>query len=53
MTQLLKGYSYRTGLSVWIFIASGTAAVLVALITVCFKVIRAAHADPVNSLRYE
>ena len=53
MNKLLNNYAYRISLSVWIFIASGLTAVLVALLTVCIKIIRAARANPVDSLRYE
>jgi putative ABC transport system permease protein len=53
MTKLLSNYAYRTSLSVWVFIVSGITAALVALLTVCMKIVRAAHANPVDSLRYE
>ena len=53
MKQLLGNYAYRTGLSLWIFIVSGVSAVLVALLTVGVKIMKAAHSNPVDSLRYE
>ncbi len=53
MERLLRSYAYRTSLSLWIFIISGLTAVLVALLTVCVKIVRAARANPVDSLRYE
>ena len=53
MERLLRSYAYRTSLSLWIFIISGLTAVLVALLTVCVKIIRAARSNPVDCLRYE
>jgi len=53
MNKLLKSYAYRTSLSMWIFAAAGVAALLVAQLTVIFQALRAASANPVDSLRYE
>jgi putative ABC transport system permease protein len=49
----LKQYDYRTGISFWIFILSGAGALLITLLTVSFQAIKAAIANPVNSLRTE
>ncbi|MBN2345973.1 MAG: ABC transporter permease [Candidatus Aminicenantes bacterium] len=53
MDRLLSDYAYRTPLSVWIFPAAGVATMLVALLTVSFQALRAARANPVDSLRHE
>jgi putative ABC transport system permease protein len=53
MDRILGNYAYRTGIALWVFAASGIAVVILALLTVCVKIARAAHADPVDSLRYE
>jgi hypothetical protein len=53
MANLLNNYAYRTSIAAWIFIASGVTAILVALLTVGIKIVRAAYANPVDSLRYE
>jgi putative ABC transport system permease protein len=53
MASLLNNYAYRTNIAAWIFIASGIAAIFVALLTVGIKIVRAAYANPVDSLRYE
>jgi len=47
----LKQYDYRTSISPWIFLASGTGALIITLITVSFQAIKAALANPVKSLR--
>jgi len=49
----LKQYDYKTGLSAWVFIASGGGAFIITVITVSFQGIKAALANPVNSLRAE
>ncbi|MEO8403839.1 MAG: ABC transporter permease [Chitinophagaceae bacterium] len=53
MTQWLQDFAYRVDISWWIFILSGIAAVLIALLTVSFQAIRAAIANPMKSLRTE
>jgi putative ABC transport system permease protein len=49
----LKDFAYRTNISPWIFLASGAMALVIALLTVCSHAIKAATANPVESLRYE
>ncbi len=49
----LQQYDYRTKISFWIFIFSGLGALIITLITVSFQAIKAAIANPVNSLRSE
>jgi len=53
MDKWLQNFAYRIGLSVWIFILSGLAAFCIALLTVSYQSIKAATANPVDSLRYE
>jgi putative ABC transport system permease protein len=53
MNRWLQNFAYRIGLSVWIFILSGLAAFSIALLTVSYQSIKAATANPVESLRYE
>ena len=53
MQGWLQNYTYRTNISVWIFIAAGFGALLITLITVSFQSIKAAIANPVKSLRTE
>ena len=53
MNNWLKNFAYRIDMSFWIFLASGVLALLIALLTVSSHAIRAATANPVESLRYE
>jgi len=53
MGQWLDSFAYRIDLPVWIFIVSGLLAALVAWITISFQSVKAAVANPINSLRYE
>jgi putative ABC transport system permease protein len=52
-TKWLQSFAHRVHLDVWIFILSGLAALLIALLTVSYQSIKAATANPVDSLRYE
>jgi len=49
----LEGFAYRVNISWWIFVAAGILALSIALITVSFQAIKAAIANPVDSLRDE
>jgi ABC-type antimicrobial peptide transport system permease subunit len=49
----LKSFQYRTPISWWIFAASGLGAVFITVVTVSFQAIKAALANPVNSLKSE
>jgi putative ABC transport system permease protein len=51
--KFLQGYAYRTDLSVWVFAAAGAITLLIAMVTVSFKCVQAAMANPVTSLRTE
>jgi putative ABC transport system permease protein len=53
MNKWLQGFAYRIHVSWWIFLVAGVIAILIALITVSFKAIKAAMANPVESLRSE
>ncbi len=53
MHAWLKDYAYHVDISWWVFILAGVAALLIALITVSYQAIKAAIANPVESLRTE
>ncbi|MEX6690588.1 ABC transporter permease [Danxiaibacter flavus] len=53
MNQWLQGFAYRIDIEWWIFIAAGILVLLIALATIGFQSLRAASANPVESLRNE
>ena len=53
MNKWLENFAYKTSLSWWVFVLSTLLMMLVALITLSIQTIRAASANPVESLRSE
>jgi putative ABC transport system permease protein len=53
MAKWLSNFAYRVGIEIWIFIVSGLFALLIALLTVSTKALKAAVSNPADSLRYE
>lgn len=53
MHTWLQDFAYRTAVSWWIFPAAGIGLLLVALVTVLFRTIRAARVNPTINLRSE
>jgi len=49
----LQNFAYRVEISWWIFALAGGLALVIALLTVSTQAIRAALANPIESLRYE
>lgn len=53
MSNWLEDFAYRIEIQWWMFAVAGGVAVAIALLTVCFQAIKAAVANPVESLRDE
>lgn len=53
MSRWLQAFAYRVGLGPGLFVLAGVLAVAVVLLTVSYQSIKAALANPVESLRYE
>jgi putative ABC transport system permease protein len=53
MLQWLHSFAYRTKIGLWVFVFSAALAFLISVITVSYQSLRAALANPSNSLRYE
>jgi putative ABC transport system permease protein len=53
MNMWLRNFAFRTAIGWEIFLASAAAAFAVSLLAISYQSIRAAVADPVDSLRYE
>ncbi len=53
LNKWLENFAYHTQISVWLFFAAGALMILIAVITLSFQTIKAASANPVESLRTE
>ena len=53
MHKWLQNFTYKTELSLWIFVLAGTLVMAIALLTVSWQSWRAATKNPVDALRYE
>ena len=53
MHRWLQNFAYRIDIAWWTFLLAGALALVIALLTVSYQAIRAALANPVESLRYE
>ncbi len=53
MNRWLQDFAYRITIGWWVFALAAVLAMLITLVTVSFRAIRAANANPINSLRSE
>ncbi|RYY28930.1 MAG: FtsX-like permease family protein [Sphingobacteriaceae bacterium] len=53
MNKWLQGFAYRIHIQWWMFVTGGIIALILALVTISFQAIKAALANPVDSLRSE
>lgn len=53
MKGWLNDFAFRMQLQVWIFVTAGVLTLFIAMLTVCFQSIKAALANPADSLMYE
>jgi putative ABC transport system permease protein len=53
MNQWLQSFAYRTNISWWVFGIAGITIMMIALVTISLQTIRAAIANPVDSLKNE
>ena len=53
LNNLLQEFVYKTEINIWIFVFSAVIAIVIAFLTVSYQTIKAAVANPVDSLRYE
>jgi putative ABC transport system permease protein len=51
--EWLNGFVYRIDIQVWVFLLSGILAMLITILTVSYQSVKAARANPVDSLRNE
>ena len=53
MDKWLQDFTYKIQMPVWIFVAAGSLAIAIALVTISFQSVRAALMNPVESLKNE
>ncbi|ASU36240.1 ABC transporter permease [Mucilaginibacter xinganensis] len=53
VNKWLQNFAYRVNIQWWVFIAAGVAAMLIAFITISVRSVKAAMANPANSLKSE
>lgn len=53
MTRWLEDFAYKITIQWWMFVLAGILALLIALVTISFQAVKAATANPVDSLRDE
>ncbi len=53
MNKWLQDFAYRTPIAAWDFVIAALLAAIITLLTVCFRAVKAATANPVKSLRTE
>lgn len=53
MDAWLQNFAYRIDIPVWVFMAAGVVAVMIAFLTISYQAVKAATANPVNNLRIE
>jgi len=53
LNKWLADFAYRTDIGIWPFLIAAVIALAIAMVTVSYQSIRAATANPIDSLRYE
>jgi putative ABC transport system permease protein len=53
MKGWLQKFAFRTGITVWPFLLTSAAVLAIALLTVSYQTVKAATANPAESLKYE
>jgi len=53
MHRWLQNFAFKTDIGLWVFVLSATLSLAIALMTVGYQSVRAALANPTDSLRYE
>ena len=53
MSRWLENFVYNTGLNAWVFVLACLVTLVIALLTISIKAVRAALMNPVQSLRSE
>ncbi len=53
ISKWLEDFAYKTEMGIWIYILAAAVALLISVLTISFQSIKAANANPIETLRYE
>jgi putative ABC transport system permease protein len=53
INKWLQDFAYKIDISVWVFILAGVMTLVISFITIMFRIIKTARANPVEALKYE
>ncbi|MBN2012953.1 ABC transporter permease [candidate division KSB1 bacterium] len=53
LNQWLQNFAFRINMSLWMFVLAGLSALMIAFFTIGWQTVRAALANPIESLHYE
>ena len=53
MDRWMRNFAYKSGISLWSFLAAAVLVLIVALLTVSYQTLKAALTNPAESLKYE
>jgi putative ABC transport system permease protein len=53
MKRWIESFPYRTNITLGVFVIAGLSVLIISLLTISYQTLRAAHTNPVDSLRYE
>ena len=53
MNKWLVDFAYRINIGPWIFFIAGVLALIISLLTIIWQAVKAATANPIDSLKYE
>ena len=53
MSRWLQNFAYRIDMSLQMFVAAALAVLSVAMLSISYQVLKAAHINPVDAIKYE
>jgi len=53
MNRWLQNFAYRININIWMFLLAAAAVLLISFVTVSYQTLKAALANPADTLRYE
>ncbi len=53
LNKWLDNFAFRIDLNIWVFVLGGSAALLIAMLTISYHTFKSARSNPIDTLRYE